>query len=225
MKNKKGLSTKLAVILLIISILLLGAIMLAIILGVFDEPHFAIYTEECRNETNDYSELSGIGCNIGCLYYRKTINGSWNDSGECEKFCKEYVFSKEICEQVEVDEIDTLRVVEILIPKEEIYGIRVGYNYTIETYEGEKYFRCNLKNDDYYCETLDGYEISKQDLTIEWLDKNAVCHKCLIEETKDGRKNVIIDGWEKCEIELAGFRPCLEYKYKDYTIETWEQIK
>ncbi len=58
--------------------------------------------------------------------------------------------------------------------------------------------------------------ISKKELTVEWLNKNAIC----VAEQGKFQKILSCNIWNR-ELECI----CNKYQYKNYTVETWRQLK
>ena len=167
-----------------------------------NETEFEITKEECRNETYlNYSYHQEIHRkieiieyyhrNIGCDYIKEmnTSNICYNNTlcAEYEKIIKFLLDSipipkkitEEICEPVEVEEIE--------FDKETMWSL--------EWENIHKYFKCiwncedlnrhlplgkNVKKCDVdeECNYLKP-TLSKQDLTIEWLDENCKCYECV----------------------------------------------
>lgn len=153
--KKKGLSNLMTVMLIVLLVFITIGSVLAVVIGLYDslrKPHFKITKEGCENTTTPIRELSGGGCNVGCLYYRKIINGSWDDSKECLKFCESNLTYRETCEHVEVEEIDGTTVFCLEADKS----------------MNMKYCHDNFRNKIFF-------KLSKKDLTISWLDENCEC--------------------------------------------------
>ena len=66
----------------------------------------------------------------------------------------------------------------------------------------------NLEFFNVSCEPL-----KKEDLTIGWLDVNCLCQDC------EGTWDMVYDDYVTCDIK------CSKYKFGNYTIEVWNQIK
>lgn len=175
MKNKKKIWGRI----FIGFVLLVVIFWWLIIMGIFDnffEPHFKIYKEECRNETlNPYIESSNQGCHLACYEFE------YDNLGNCLEYCDEtFVYQKEVCEQVEVDEIN-LGVYEEFVFRDE--GTLSCFNkcyFKGEIDENFSGFVQPKKREEY---DIIKYEkknraISKQDLTIEWLDGNCEIARC-----------------------------------------------
>lgn len=217
MKNKKGLS--------LIMTLLFIILMIFVAIGIFwfvttygFEPHFKITTEVMVNETIFLYEYKCDGGGIEKSERRVPLIYNENNIRcllQNTNYPEERVIVK--YEQVEVGEI-------------EIYRFKDIHNFTEDISDREHKCTFNEKTEYYVCESYFGLKrISKQDLTIDWLEKNCeqICNKdcegfprvCGDGPLMFGDENKIVrDGDCECE------RYC-EYKCGDYTVETQERIK
>jgi len=210
------------------------------------EIHYGIYREECENNTHLGLTFAGyreVRCNktieeispqgIRCLF-----------KGEMDN----YTCEAEVCVFIEnspydlyqedltiirnqeayfrfkdYDIIDTTRLDCNLIEVDEIrYDIESikGTYCDINFYPEHKQW-CDNRSEEY----INYVTISKQDLTIEWLEEFCGCLNCesLEKRNKDG-KLLWLENTDRGMVCKVGF--CSEYKCPgNYTVETWEQIK
>lgn len=196
MKNKKGvlqmtMGTMVTIVLLTIVLILAGYF----ISTIFDKSDFKITKEECVNVTGEYSgyDCSDNSSIIGGYFEEYELESfTFKDGRSCSKIHETFI--KEVCEQVDVDEIEINTIPE------------------------------NISCFGEDCEKLWIKNISKSDLSTEWLDENCECEK-----TKEGYR---LDKWElikkdceygyeySCEL-LKGV--CEEYSCgENYIVEVLE---
>ena len=205
-------------------LLVLGLSVLAFIADINSEPHFIIYEEVCRNETS-YTIIGRIDTSLIVLGLEEVPVIPDNARFSCptnSNICRIYILeNKTICEQVEVDE---MRLVQ------EWFVDRVGNSSECREY----YKKNNLPftiSDGGTCTLMDveynKYTVSKQDLTIEWLDENCLCWGDVNQNQEDI--------YEKCDFPkvIAKGTPAetiikgtTEYKCEDkYIVKVWNQFK
>ncbi len=195
---------------ILLIIFLAGMIILGILLFIdfSKEPHFKIYEEVCENETPKENFLCNDGSrgwiNVSKKYVLKEFESCY------------YFPEREICKQVEVEEIETQHCPD---------GWRefetTPFNWEKEEHSGETIPTICIITECDYLNTgmkicLDRNEIMyydyilKKDLTISWLDENC---EDMTPCRKDYEGNVICDN------------PIKTFICGDYTVETWSQFK
>ena len=153
MKNKKGaMEMSVGTIVTIVLLMAILMLMIAIVMREFDKPEFNITQEECWNETQVFDDGDNFLCSDGS---RGFINESKKDILKEIENCF-YLPIREVCEQVEVENLT------ISVPECFEWANREDVS------EGE-YFKYGVP-----CVNLGLRDkiISKQDLTIDWLNEN-----------------------------------------------------
>ena len=195
MKKKNKEKNKNFIIGIIVGILL-TILILFFLIPHFQEPHFKIYKEECRNETPDENFLCADGS-------RGWLNPENKDVLKELNNCF-YIPEREVCELVEVDEINLGKCKEGFEQADEPSGlskdILMCYQETCEYIEEVDWSSCSSIYDFIVIQ-----RISKQDLTIEWLDGNCECENYC--DNPDFKEFNCKDN------------PCFLWKYEDYIIK------
>ncbi len=200
MRNKKDKSKFLRGI-LVIFIILFAMAFLAMIFITFgkyiSEPHFKITKEECWTESLE----------VYTMWYSYPYSCMVNIGKSIERLRIEYLYldcnNKRTrgCSELK-KEIDNFRQEAEKECEDDLESMRLrqeqeSYREVCEQVEVERLITNQLECDgSNYCWNSSFFPY---ELRIEWLDENA---ECILE----------IDG-------------CIEYKYNDYIIETWDQIK
>jgi len=205
MKKKKEIpnivDTLIIILLVIVAIMI---IFMCVKLLYYSEPHFKITKEECRNET-----FLDIGLSWEILekidnieyYYRKIGCDYIKELKESMPTPKNV--TKEVCEQVEVDIIQTKFNMTYYFDNGEVVERICDENTCRYCYEGT--------DDCWYSHS----GISKDELTKQWFDENCECVKidCIKEGIYDDDNNE----WLACPVKYI---KCSKYKCGgNYTIE------
>ncbi len=150
--------------------------MLLVFIGTFVEnsEQFTITKEDCWNETSFVKEQ--------CYFDNETL---YSEAMKCWENAEWIEFKHEICEQVEVEEIDISVGVEGCINSSfRGYDIEVqAYNFATtsgfknlkQLCEEEGFNYISASNPQGSFRLVEEKTILKQDLTREWLDENAEC--------------------------------------------------
>ena len=169
---------------------------------------FVISEEVCRDEENSLSESCKNGCGglMKIIYLNKTIedytfgDGFYLDGehlrvyNECHRFCDSRFPIKQVCNQVEVDEIEVCRLVPCgkcnvddkggeEFNKTHCVIIERSYSPQPIIEENETSILLGpskvYESFSYYTKINNCTKVSKQDLTIELLDENCYEYDCV----------------------------------------------
>lgn len=219
MKNKKGLSAIVATLIMILLFLVIIGIIWVVVINIFEQDQFTITKEVCEGEdfnVNLKNNFSHTWKNLQHFSELRIIYDDYNDI---------LYLKTSKCEQVKVDEDFYFRS---LVGKNVIKYNRSDDSHTTEDFEiysnycwnigGEQIFTCKENPKDLLCCYK---KISKQDLTVEWLDENAECvdwdwkgKSC----PKGYKSYENPQGITYCNAPYKD-SACSKYKYEDYTIE------
>lgn len=175
----------------------------------YNKPDFKITEEKCWNESDG---MRYTDCQLGCYYSYDNTNMSLKEYSNCNIWCMN-VFEKEVCEDVEVEEIDIHSGkyegnYEEIVNKINLAGVLKLASHI----EGS----CDYNNENcvFY---VDRTYISKEDITINWLEGNCELEKVYSKISK----GFFYCDEDSCSVDICSSKnyDCINFNCGNYKVE------